>query len=152
MTYQEVDEETQEIFDSVLSQTSIPQFVTFRVLENLKLKTVCEIKKNSDLQIFLSDVNIAVVVNPVIFDQLEELDKRLIFQECLTGVQVNPDTNLISIEKPDFTTYSGFLNVHGNEKIIRLKECVKSLFDKKEEEEKQAKQQKAEKKSKKKSY
>jgi len=146
------DDEIQIIFDSVLNATSIPKWVTFRVLTNEKAKVLIEAKKMSDLMITLSDVNIAIVINPKVFDQLEDEYKKLVIQECLTGISVDMENDKINIEKPDFTTYSSFLNIHGNEKIIRIKEVTKSIFDKIEEEEKQLKQQKSEKKAKKKSY
>ena len=146
------DDEIQIIFDSVLNATSIPKWVTFRVLTNEKSKQLIEAKKMSDLMITLSDVNIAIVINPNVFDQLEDEYKKLVIEECLTGVSVDMENDKINIEKPDFTTYSSFLNVYGNEKIIRIKEVTKSIFEKIEEEEKQLKQQKAEKKTKKKSY
>lgn len=149
MKYEEVDETTQELFDSVLNQTSIPQWVTFRVLENEKLKDCVSIKKQSDLSVTLSDVNIAIIINPVVFGQLEDQQKRLILEECLSGINVNPDSDKIEITKFDFCSYSGFLAKYGDSTVIKLKETIKSLFDAEEEKQKQLKAQKAEKKKKK---
>jgi len=145
MKYFEAEEDLQNLFDEVLNETSIPKWVTFRVLTSDKLKNVCEVKKQSDLAVVLSDVNIAVLINHVVFEQLDIVNQKMVLEEALTSIVVDPDNDKLSIEKADFQTYSGFLAKYGNTPILLLKEVVKSLFDKEAEKERQLKQEKMEK-------
>lgn len=152
MNYEEVDEETQSLFDEILGTTSIVKWLQFRVFHSSKLKELYKVQKMNDLVETLSDgVNIVVTINGEIFDQLTDLQKRLAFEEALTCVAVDPDSDKVSITQYDFQTHTGFLQKHGDQTVITLKESIKSLFEQKLEKEKLAKQQKAEKK-KKKSY
>jgi len=136
-------EDIQSIFDNALSDTSIPTFVRFRLLGNNKLKQLYKIQKLSDLYVTLSEgLNFAVVINEEIFDQLTDDMQVLMFEEVLNGVFVDMEHEKITLEQPDFSTYSGLLAKHGADNLIRYKESVKSLIEaklQKEKDEKQAK-------------
>lgn len=140
--FQEASEDVVKIFDDVRDKTSIPQWVEFRVLcNNKQKKEVCKIIKSSDLVQALSEgVNFAVIVNEEIFQNLPDDMKKIVFDECLAGVGIS-NNDALSLEKPDFNTFTGVLSKYGDSSIIRLKESVKSLFDvkkQKETEEKEA--------------
>lgn len=139
----EVSEETQGLFDSVLDSTSIPQWVDFKLLANNSQNELYIVKKLSELFEVLTDgLSIVVILNEEIFDSLEDGQKLLVFEEALTGVVVNPDNDKISIEKYDFSTYSGMLQKHGDGNMIRLKETIITLYNEKKEREDLVKQSK----------
>ena len=132
----EVLEETQTMFNSVLDTTSIPQWVDFKLLSNNDQKELYVVKKLSELFEVLTDgLSIVIIINEEIFDSLEDKQKVLIFEEALTGVFVNPENDKISIEKYDFSTYSGMLEKHGDQTMIRLKESINALYNEKKERE-----------------
>lgn len=142
--YEEVSKETQQLFDDVLDTTTInDQVVDFKVLHSDSLKDVIyEVKKQTDLQIFLSEgINIVVIINETLFDQLEEQQRIIVIEEALNGILVNQDNDKISIEKYDFNTYTGILQKHGIETMVKLKETIKSLVDAKKASESEAKAQ-----------
>lgn len=134
--YLEVSDETKKIFIEVVNNTSIPQFVEFELLcNNKQKKKVCKIWKSNDLVETLTDgINFAIIINEEIFENLTPEQQKIAFDECLAGISVN-DNDVISVEPPDFTTYSGVLNKYGHEDIIVLHESIKSLYDKKKQEE-----------------
>jgi hypothetical protein len=140
--YLEVSEETKKVFGSVLDNTSIPKFVEFELLSNNKQKFLYKIMKLNDLVERLTDgINFVVVINEEIFDKLTPEQQKIALDECLAGISVN-ENDVISLEKPDFSTYAGVLQKYGHEDIIVLHESIKSLYDvkkQKEEEEKAAK-------------
>lgn len=140
--YQDVSEETMKLFNDVLDTTSIsPNEVEFRVLHSDAItgENIYEVKKQTDLQSFLSEgVNIAVVINEDLLDLLEEDQKVILIEEALNGIHV-ADSGKITIEKPDFNTHTGILQKHGIETMVRLKESVKSLIDEKKRKESEAK-------------
>lgn len=140
--YEEVSKETQQLFDDVLNSTTInDQMVDFKVLHSDSLKDVIyEVKKQTDLQIFLSEgINIVVIINETLFDQLEDDQKVIIIEEALNGILVNNENGKITIEKYDFNTYTGILQKHGIETMVRLKETIKSLVDEKKAKEAETK-------------
>lgn len=132
----EVSQETQDVFNRVLEATSIPQWVDFKLLANNSQNELYIVKKLSELFEVLTDgLSIVIILNEEIFDSLEDDQKLLVFEEALTGVVVNPDNDKISIEKYDFSTYSGMLDKYGDDKMIRLKETIITLFYEKKERE-----------------
>jgi hypothetical protein len=134
--------EVEKLFDEVREKTSIPQWVEFRVLCNNKQKgePVKMFKSNDLVQVLTEGVNFAVVFNENIFGQLPVDMQKLAIDEILAGVSIS-ESDAVSLEKPDFSTYSGVLAKYGDSSVIKLKESVKSLFDaqkQKEDEEKAA--------------
>ena len=78
------------------------------------------------------------MVNEDIFSELPEEMKKLAIDEVLAGVIVS-ETDTVSLEKPDFSTYSGVLAKYGDSEVIKLKESVKSLYDAQKQKEDQEK-------------
>lgn len=147
--YQEISDHVREKFNEVLEETSIPTWVNFELLCNDKQKEVYVIRKSSDIiEHITNGVNFVVTLNEEIFEQLEDEQQNMLLHECLNGVVVDNEKDNVSLEKFDFTTYSGILVKYGHADVIRLKESVKSLYDEKKEREDQ---EKAMKKSSKKS-
>lgn len=141
-SFRKIDEENEKIFDKVKENSNIPHWVEFGIFANDDLKELYQVKKMSDFNEFISDgLNVAVIINEEIFDQLPDDQQLLSFEEALAGVIVD-ENDKIKIEKFDFTTYTGMLEKHGDETMIRLNESIKSLFDQKEEQEKQSKAEK----------
>lgn len=140
--FSEVNQETEDIFYEVLENTSIQQWVEFKLLTNNNQNELYVVKKMSELfEVLTNNLNIVIILNEEIFDQLDDEYKRLVFEEALTGVHVN-DNDKIVLDKPDFTTYSGMLSKHGDETMIRLKESIISLYQKKKEADDAVKQSK----------
>jgi len=138
--FEQASPEVEKLFDEVREKTTIPQWVEFRVLCSNKMKKeVCKIIRSNDLvQVLTEGVNFAVIVNEDIFNELPDDMKKIVFDECLAGVAVS-ESDAVSYEKPDFNTYTGVLQKYGDDSVIRLKESVKSLFDKKKQEEEETK-------------
>lgn len=142
--------EVEDLFYEVLDNTTINNWVEFKVLINNKQKEVCKLWKTTELvQALADDLNIAVIVNEDIFNQLPIEMKRMVYDEMLAGVQIS-DSDAVSIDKPDFNTYTGVLAKYGDNEIIKMHESIKSLYDamkQKEDEEKAQKKAKQKNKS-----
>lgn len=138
--YEEASNDVVKLFDSVRNATTINNFVEFTVLCNNKQKELYKIVKMNDLVETLTNLNFAVVINEEIFEQLTDDQKLMALNECLAGVCVG-DSDAVSLEKPNFSTYRGILEKYGHDPIIVLHESIKSLYDakkQKEDEEKAA--------------
>ena len=137
------------LFDRVREDSNIPHWLEFEVLSNDKQKELYKIVKTSDVVEILSNgINFAVIINEIVFNQLPVDMQEMAIVECLAGVSVN-DSDVVSLTKPDFNTHTGVLQKYGHISVIRLKESIKSLYDKQKEEEDARKSQQKEKKSKK---
>ena len=146
----EASEDVVKLFDEVRENTTIPQWVEFKVLCNNKQKNdPCKLVKSNDLVETLTEgLNFAVVVNEEIFNGLPDDMKKMAFDECLAGVSVS-ETDTLSLGKPNFNTHTGVLQKYGHDPIIVLHESIKSLYDTKKQKEEEEKVVKKEKKAKK---
>lgn len=150
---EKASEELVELFDKIKeNNTSIPHWLQFEVLCNNKQKELYKIVKMNDIvEIITEGVNFAVVFNETIFDQLPDNQKEMAIIECLAGVSVS-DTDKVTLDKPNFSTYRGVLEKFGHDPIVILHESIKSLFDSQKQKEDEAKAQAKEKKSKRKKF
>jgi len=137
--FEKASEELVEMFDKVRENTTIPNWVTFEVLCSNKQKQLYKIVKMSDLVETITDgLNFAVVINEEILDELPDDMKEIAINECLAGVTIS-ESQLASLEKPNFSTHTGILQKYGHDPIITLHESIKSLYDAKKQREDEAK-------------
>ena len=129
---EEVSDDVLEIFEEVVANSTIKQWLVFKLFSDNKLKNeVCKLVKSNVLNLTYSNgVDFTVLVNEEIFDKLPEDMKRMVFDEALAGIEVS-ENDVPSLKKPDFNTYTGVLRKYGDESVIRLHESIKSLFDSK---------------------
>ena len=151
--YTDASDETLKLFHEVLDNSAIPNFVeiTITVDDALKNKDGYLIRKQNDLNEYLQDgIQVVIVLNEEIFDGLVEEDvKKKLLEEAIGGVEANLETGKVKVNKPDFTTHSGFLEKHGADDVILLKLAIQSLYEKKKEKEDQEKAEAKEAKKKK---
>jgi hypothetical protein len=143
-TYLEPSEEIQNLFDKVREASTIPHWIEFGLKVNNKMKSTdgYKITKVNDLMgSFIDGLNFAIVINEDIFGKLPVDLQEIAFAECIAGVSVS-DTDAVGLEKPNFTTHTGVLQKFGHEKVIQLKESIKSLYDAVAQAEDEAKAQK----------
>jgi len=132
---EKASEDVVNLFDEVKGKTSIPQWVMFELLCNDKQKELYKISKLNDVvEVLTEGVNFSVVFNEEILDGLPEDLQQMAIEECLAGVGVS-ESDAISLDKPNFNTYTGVLQKFGHESVITLHESIKSLFDAKKQRE-----------------
>ena len=139
--FEVASEDVEKLFDEVRDNTTIPNWVEFKVLSSKKQKEVIKVvKSNKIVELLTEGINFVVIVNEEILGGLPDEFKRIVIDECLAGVAVS-ETETLSIEKPDFNTHTGVLAKYGDSKIIQLHESVKSLYDVKKQKEDELKAQ-----------
>lgn len=132
---EKASEDVVNLFEEVRNKTSIPHWVMFEVLSNDKQKELYKITKLNDVvEVLTEGVNFAVVFNEEILDGLPADMQEMAIQECLAGVSVS-ESDAVSLDKPDFNTFTGMLVRHGHDSMITLHESIKSLFDAKKQRE-----------------
>lgn len=134
--FRNVSDDVKMVFDKILNETTIPQWVNFELLANDKQKEVYVIRRSNEIIEHLTDgINFVIIINEEIFEQLPEHQQEILLNECLAGVTIDHDKDSIALEKPNFTTYGSILRTYGHEDVISLKESVKSLYDAKKQRE-----------------
>jgi hypothetical protein len=138
MRFYDLTKKTEELFEKVKEETSIPQWVDFTLVGDNKLKKLCDAQKCNEYLEYVEGSNITVYFNEDLFEKLAPEQQELCIEEELTSVSVNPDNDKIKILKTDINTHSGFLRKYDDETVIRLKESEISIFEAKklEDEEK----------------
>lgn len=125
----EVSEKIENLFFEVRDKTFIPSWVEFKIIGNNKQKIICKIVKANELvQLLTEGLNFVIIVNENALLELPDNMIKIVFDEILAGVFVS-DSDVISIEKPDFNTYTGLLTKYGDSEIIKLHESIKSIYD-----------------------
>lgn len=132
---EKASEELVKQFHEIRNNTAIPHWIEFELFCNDKQKELYKINKTNDVTEVLTDgVNFTIVFNEEIFDGLPEDMQNMSIVEALAGVNVS-DSDTVSLEKPDFVTYSGMMTKYGDAAVIRYKESITSLFDQKKQKE-----------------
>ncbi len=136
---EKASEELVKQFDKIRNNTAIPHWIEFELFNNNKQKELYKINKTNDVTEVLTDgINFTIVFNEEIFDGLPEDMQNMAIVEALAGVSVS-DNDAVSLEKPDFVTYSGMMIKYGDEAVIRYKESITSLFNEKKQRENEEK-------------
>ena len=132
---EKASEDVVNLFEEVRQNTTIPHWIQFEVLSNEKQKELYKITKSNDVVEVITDgVNFSVVFNEEILDGLPTDMQEMAIEECLAGVAVS-ETDVVSLNKPNFNTHTGILQKFGHDDIISLHESIKSLFDEKKQRE-----------------
>ena len=132
---------TEEFFNGVLNNTTIPKWVEFKLLCDTNQKEMYKIQRANALLEKLTKYDFIIIINENIFDCLPEEMQKIALDECLAGVFVNPDTAVSTLNKVDFKTHTGVLQKYGDKQVVALHESIKTLYEEKklkELEEKQA--------------
>jgi hypothetical protein len=110
-------------------------WVEFKVLANNKQKELFKLVKASEiLELLAEGVNFVLIVNEEIFFGLPGNMQSIAIDEVLAGVKIS-ETDALSIDRPNFNTYTGVLSKYGDAEIIKLHESIISLFDNKKHKE-----------------
>jgi hypothetical protein len=133
--YEKPSQDLVDLFNSVLDDTSIPDWIDFEIrVDNKQKKTISKIRKLDDLVVNLTDqINFAIVVNERAFYMLSEDQQKMELRDQIEGVVVD-ENDKISLEKPSFTAHPGLLEKYGYDAIKGLYETRNAIFIKIKEE------------------
>lgn len=132
-------EDVEKLFDAVVDDSSIPNWVVFKTLCNNKQKELIKVIKSNELVNVMSDgVDFAVIINEDVFDKLTPEYQNIALVESIGGISVS-ESDALSKNPPDFTTHTGVLAKFGDSKVIAFKESVRSVYDKIKDDEAKAK-------------
>jgi hypothetical protein len=134
--FEEVFEDTLELFQKHINESSIPKFIKIKILSNNKIKKDFGlVNKSQDIVKYMTDYDIIIQVNEPIFDQLADTQKEYIVNDLLAKIVYDMDKDKITIVNPDVNTFSGVLRKYGIDAYQSIKESIAVLLEQKQIEE-----------------
>jgi len=140
--FTEVSDELQERFNFIRNkQTSLPDFITIKLLNNEKQKDIYSPAKANGAIEYLNQIEFLIFVNEDIFNKLDDEARDIIIEEALAYVGFDQEKELVSKATPDYTTFSGLQSKY-DKKLSRAKELVRTIIQQKADEAKDQKEKK----------
>ncbi len=131
--FEEVFEDTLELFNKHIENSSIPRAVKIKILSNESIKKgFGNVSKTQEFVKFMTDYDIIVQINEPIFDQLEDKQKEYVVKDLLARIFYDVDKDKVSILPHDITTFSGVLNSYDIETYLSIKESIVTLLEQKQ--------------------
>jgi hypothetical protein len=126
--FEKISQETQELFDGLISSYGIDNYINIEVLSLNTLKQLTSVVKANELTRHKTNIDIFILVNENIFDKLEDNDKKIMAEHAIAGVSYNTERDKLEIKNPDIIGYSGVLKKYGNDEFLRVNELVNLIF------------------------
>ncbi len=131
--FEEVFEDTLELFNKHIENSSIPRAVKIKILSNESIKKgFGNVSKTQEFVKFMTDYDIIIQINEPIFDQLEDKQKEYVVKDLLARIFYDVDKDKVSILPHDITTCSGVLNSYDIETYLSIKESIVTLLEQKQ--------------------
>ena len=138
--FEEVYQETEDVFKTHITKSNIPSFIKIKLLSNNTLKDFGNVTKSQDIIKFMTDYDVIIQINEPIFDQLEEDQKEYVVKDLLAHVVYDMEKDKLSIVQCDVTTFSGVLRQYDIDTYLSIKESIVTLLEEKKIQEDLAKQ------------
>lgn len=129
MNYTDVSLDTQKIFNQLIDDASLERVVNIKFLGCPELKQIGKVVKANDLLKFMTDNDVIILINEVIFDKLEQDQKELVAQELIAYIGFDFEKGKLVITQPDVSTFSLLLKKVGSEKYLRIQEIIRLAFE-----------------------
>lgn len=137
--FYEPHEDTMSIFNGVIANKELDRVVTIAIRSNNRQKEIYTIQKSSELMKAETNKEVYIVVNELIFEQLEEIHQVLVAEEAITAIVFDHEKDKLSIKKGDVGltnrgAFSGILQKFGPDMYEVVQESIKTLYNAEKEE------------------
>jgi hypothetical protein len=133
--YEEPFEETQDLYNQLIEQAGLSNFVNITILTNNKAREIFKVNKANELLKYRTGDDVIIVLNEKIFDQLTDEQRTIVAEESLSSIHFDSEKDRIVISKPDVVTFSGILAKHSFDKWNVLRESITTLYNAEKQEE-----------------
>jgi hypothetical protein len=121
-------DDVKNLFDEIIVGVELDRFVTIKVLCDDTQKAIGKITKANELIKYFGGVDLVIIINQRIFDQLTDLQQRMVAEELLAGISWDMDKDRLIMNKGDVNTYSGILRRYGYDNYEVLQESIRTLY------------------------
>lgn len=126
--FEDVFEDTQALFTSLILNADLARFVSIKILANNEQKEIFKVVKANDLVRHLTEEDVIIILNEKIFEKLPEEQKKMIGDEALASISFDSERNKLNISTPDLVTYSGIITKYSLEKYMETRELIRLLY------------------------
>jgi hypothetical protein len=135
--YYELQTETVDAFNDVVSNLALPFVTKFKVIGDAKQKKLITIKKITDAYAYISGYQVLVKINEPLFEKIENDAKavEVLFVEELNNLNYNMNTGAIKIIKSDFVSCNSVLEKYSPDEVKRVKDLERLTLEQTEEQE-----------------
>jgi TRAP-type C4-dicarboxylate transport system substrate-binding protein len=137
--FEEPFEDTQALFNEVISDAGLDNYLNITVLSNNTAKEIFKVNKANELLKHITKFDVIIVLNEKIFDQLPDDQKRIVVEEAVAYISFDTEKDKLVITLPDFASHSGILRKHGFETVEVVRESIKTLYQAEKQAEDEAK-------------
>jgi len=137
-----IEEDIKKIFTDVIANAELERYINIEILSDIKLKQVYKVVKANELtkHVSVNKSDVFIIVNDVIFDQLEEWQQLIIAEEAVTAIVFDPEKEKLSIKTGDVGitnsgAFSGILSKYGSDRYEVVQESIKTLYNVEQNEE-----------------
>jgi hypothetical protein len=131
--YNEVFEDTQQLFDNFVDTIDNLREVNIKILASNRLKEIGKVVKANDLLKHMTDEDIIILLNEEIFEQLPDDQKAMVIEELIAQIYFDAEKGKVVLVKPDVHTFSLLLRKYGYDSYERLHLSIRALFSQKDE-------------------
>lgn len=137
--FYEPHEDTLSIFNGVIANKELDRVVSIAIRSNNRQKEIYSIQKSSELMKSETNKEVYIVVNELIFEQLEEVHQVLVAEEAITAIVFDFEKDKLSIKKGDVGltnrgAFSGIIKKFGADMYEVVQESIKTLYNAEKEE------------------
>ena len=137
--FYEPHEDTLSIFNGVIANKELDRVVSIAIRSNNRQKEIYTIQKSSELMKAETNKEVYIVVNELIFEQLEEVHQVLVAEEAITAIVFDFEKDKLSIKKGDVGltkrgAFSGIIQKFGADMYEVVQESIKTLYNAEKEE------------------
>lgn len=126
--YEELTEETIEIFKGIVSEKSFPLDIGFQFIGDVKSKNLIKLSKLPEDLKFILSKDIKVIINEEMMSAYDDESIKILFEQEIEKIEYNIDSGKIKLAKTDLNTFASIVNKHGVEKVARANQ-VEELYE-----------------------
>tara|TARA_R100000908_G_scaffold65292_1_gene53903 strand:+ start:1723 stop:2154 length:432 start_codon:yes stop_codon:yes gene_type:complete len=137
--FYEPHKDTLSIFNGVIANKELDRVVSIAIRGNNKQKEIYSIQKSGELMKSETNKEVFIIVNELIFEQLEEVHQVLVAEEAITAIVFDAEKDKLSLKKGDVGitnrgAFSGILKKFTPEMYELVQESIKTLYNVEKEE------------------
>lgn len=117
--FSELSEDVIEKFNEIFNTKSFPTPIEFQFINDSKQKNLIKIAKIPQEYSYLLDKELKVSVNEELINVYDDQSIRILFEQEIDKIYLNPDTGKIKLVKTDLNTFSSLVNKYGVEDVTK---------------------------------
>lgn len=126
--YQEVFEDTQDLFTKLIAKTDLERIINIKILANNTLKEIGKVIKANDLVKHMTSEDVIILLNEKVFEKLTPEQKTMVAEDLLAPISYDNEKGKLVISKPDVQAFSLLLRKYGWNQYEALLLSIKSIY------------------------